>query len=424
MCRAAMAEPLDPTKSTLSDVTLDTSQLFYSRTDKRGIIKAGNSVFQRISGFDWAQLLDAPHRIVRNYDTPRAVFRVVWALIEANSVAAAYIRNKTAEGRGYWVLAMILPTADGYLSIRIKPTSPLFAQIKEMYRSISAAEQGESLDVEESEARLLGQIDALGYPSYEAFQIAALMDEFRARSATLSPKLKGFFTDIDRIKKGLQAIKSAQVDLMAAVESLRDLPTNMRIVASRLEPSGGPLSAMSDIYNSTSAVLFQEITDFALGQTSISKRMDEAFEKACFFKVATLLVEETMATTAQDDLLEHGVDPSVEMTLLGNVLAQYTAIERESLQIAERLAQDLNRAAYDLRRSMLGLDTIRVMGLVESGRLGSEGSRIGATMEQIGGCHSAIIALLQSIKDNAAIVNAGVAGLRMHFQKRGALAAG
>ena len=73
---------------------------------------------------------------------------------------------------------------------------------------------------------------------------------------------------------------------------------------------------------------------------------------------------------------------------------------------------------------MLGLDTIRVMGLVESGRLVSEGSRIGATMEQIGGCHSAIIALLQSIKDNSAIVNAGVAGLRLHFQKRGSLAAG
>jgi hypothetical protein len=86
--------------------------------------------------------------------------------------------------------------------------------------------------------------------------------------------------------------------------------------------------------------------------------------------------------------------------------------------------QDLNRASYDLRRSMLGLDTIRVMGLVESGRLGAEGSRIGATMEQIGNCHNSIIALLQRIKDNATIVNGGVTGLRAHFQKRAALAAG
>ena len=419
-----MAELLDQTKSTLADVPFETSQLFYSRTDKRGIIKAGNSVFQAISGFDWAQFLDAPHRIVRNYDTPRAIFRVMWALIEANSVAVAYVRNKTAEGRGYWVLAMVLPTADGYLSIRIKPTSPLFALIKEIYRGLSAAEQGEALTVEDSEVRLLDELGALGYPSYEAFHKSALLDEFRARSSAVSQKLKGYFADIDRIKKGLQAIKSSQVELMAGVESLRDLPTNMRIVASRLEPSGGPLSAMSDIYNSTSSVLFQEITDFALGQTSISKRMDEAFENACFFKVVTLLVEETMAASAQDDLLEHGVDQGIEMSFLGGVLAQYAAIERDSLQIAERLAQDLNRAAYDLRRSMLGLDTIRVMGLVESGRLGSEGSRIGATMEQIGDCHSVIIALLQSIKDNAAIVNAGVAGMRMHFQKRGALAAG
>jgi aerotaxis receptor len=181
ICRAAMAELLDQTKSTLADVPFETSQLFYSRTDKRGIIKAGNSVFQAISGFDWAQLLDAPHRIVRNYDTPRAIFRVMWALIEANSVAVAYVRNKTAEGRGYWVLAMVLPTADGYLSIRIKPTSPLFALIKEIYRGLSVAEQGEALTVEDSEVRLLDELGALGYPSYEAFHKSALLDEFRAR---------------------------------------------------------------------------------------------------------------------------------------------------------------------------------------------------------------------------------------------------
>ncbi len=419
-----MADILDQTKSTLGDVPFELSQLFYSRTDKRGVIAAGNSVFQAISGFEWGQLLGAPHRIVRNYDTPRATFRVMWQLIQADNVAVAYVRNKTSDGRGYWVMAMILPTPDGYLSVRIKPTSPLFEKVKDIYRTLAAAEQGDSISVEDSEARLLAELKTLGYPTYEAFQTAALLAEFRSRSLTLSPKMKGYFTDTDRIGKALQAIKSAQGDLLTAVEALRDLPTNMRIVASRLEPSGGPLSAMSDIYTSTSSVLFQEITEFALGQNSISKRMDTAFEKSCFSKVSSLLMEETMRAAEQDDLQEHGIAPLVEMNFLGEVMALYSGIERESLQNAERLAQDLNRAAYDLRRSMLGLDTIRVMGLVESGRLGAEGSRIGATMEQIGGCHSTIITLLQSIKDNATIVNAGVTGLRMHFQKRSALAAG
>ena len=32
-------------------------ELFYSRTDKRGMIEAGNAVFQRVSGYEWQKLL-------------------------------------------------------------------------------------------------------------------------------------------------------------------------------------------------------------------------------------------------------------------------------------------------------------------------------------------------------------------------------
>jgi len=412
-----------PSGANLGDVAFELAQSFYSRTDKRGVIQAGNATFQTIAGFEWGQLLGAPHKIVRNSDTPRAVFRQMWTLIGADQIAAAYVRNKSHEGRGYWVIALVLPIDSGYLSVRIKPTSPLFDKIRPIYAALSAAESAEDLDIDTAHARLLAELQGLGFASYDEFQRAAIIAEFRARSLALSPKLKSYFTDVDRISTGLKNIAQAQGELMSAVESLRDLPTNMRIVASRQEPSGGPLSAMSDIYNSTSSVLFQEITDFALGRDSISKRMVEAFDTACFLKIASLLVDEITLGLQKDDLSAHGIDPQTEIAFAGEAHALYAARERETLQSAERLAQDLNRASYDLRRSMLGLDTIRVMGLVESGRLGSEGNRIGATMEQIGTCHSGIIALLQRIKDNATIVNAGVSGLRMHFQKRAALAA-
>jgi PAS domain S-box-containing protein len=418
-----MTDSFTPQTSALGDVTLDIAQSFYSRTDKRGVIQAGNSVFQAIAGFEWAQLLGAPHKIVRNADTPRAVFRVMWNLIQSGEIATAYVRNKTSDGRGYWVIAMVLPIEGGYISARIKPTSPIFDKIRPIYAALTAAEAGEGLSVEDSETRLLDELKTLGYANYHEFQKAAILAEFRNRSLALSPKMKSYFTDVDRIHAGLTTITAAQGELISAVESLRDLPTNMRIVASRQEPSGGPLSAMSDIYNSTSSLLFQEITEFALGKSSISKRMIEAFEHSCFIKVASLLMEEIVTNSAKEDLSEHNIDPTVEVAHLADALSHYSGQERAALQNAERLAQDLNRASYDLRRSMLGLDTIRVMGLVESGRLGAEGSRIGATMEQIGNCHNNIIALLQRIKDNATIVNAGVTGLRTHFQKRAALAA-
>lgn len=423
LCRPKMNIATEPNASHLGDVAFDITQLFYSRTDKRGVIQAGNSFFQTISGYEWGQLIGAPHRILRNYDTPRAVFRILWAMIQAGEPAVAYIRNKTADGRGYWVIALILPTEDGYLSVRIKPTSALFDKIKAIYAALSAAEKDSKLDVEQGEARLLEELAKLGYSSYADFGRAALLGEQRARSQQMGARSKGYYSDLDRIQAGLTAIKSAQADLLTSVESLRDLPTNMRIVASRLEPSGGPLSAMSDIYNSTSTVLFKEINEFVLGQNSISKRASATFEKYQFLKAAYDLLHEVAASSANEAPGDSGVNLRQESNLMTALTTQMHASETEALHVAERQAQDLNRAAYDLRRSMLGLDTIRVMGLVESGRLGAEGSRIGATMEQIGACHHTTITLLQQIKDNATVVNAGVEGLRLHGKKSASLAA-
>ena len=87
------------------------------------------------------------------------------------------------------------------------------------------------------------------------------------------------------------------------------------------------------------------------------------------------------------------------------------------MQAAQRFSAGLKSASFDLRRAMLGLDTIRVMGLVESGRLGAEGNRIKATMDHIGTYHQNIIRLLQRIRDVSTQVNGGIAGLPSCFAK-------
>lgn len=418
-----MADPIEPQPDHSLDAPFSIDQLFYSRTDKRGVIASGNALFQTISGFAWDRLIGAPHKIIRNMETPRSVFRIMWDHLQNDRAVVAYVRNKTEDGRGYWVIALIMPLESGYLSVRIKPTSPLFDDVKRIYADLALAERDGGISVEDSTDQMLAALKKLGFADYTAFMMEAFSQEFKLRSLGLSPKLKGYFADIERIKTALGLIEKSQSELLGAVESLRDLPTNMRIVASRLEPSGGPLSAMSDIYNSTSSVLFREITEFALGQNSISKRMIGSFEKSCFMRNASLLLQEAVAAAAQDDLNDFGIDTQIEADHLQDLVTSYETQDRESLQQAERLAQEMNRASYDLRRSMLGLDTIRVMGLVESGRLGPEGNRIGATMDQIGQCHDSIVTLLQRIKDNAGIVNAGVTGLRMHKQKPAAIAA-
>ena len=44
-------------------------ELFFSTTTPSGIIRAGNSVFRRVSGWDGAELIGQPHSILRHPDT-------------------------------------------------------------------------------------------------------------------------------------------------------------------------------------------------------------------------------------------------------------------------------------------------------------------------------------------------------------------
>lgn len=409
--------------SELEDQPFDLKELFYSRTDKRGVILAGNSVFQKISGFEWPELIGSPHKIVRNFDTPRSVFRIMWDRMKRDEPVVAYVRNKTKDGRGYWVIATIMPLEDGYISVRLKPTSDFFEKIKPIYAELSKAERTDGITVEDSEARLMAHIQGLGFADYQSFSMYALGQEFRHRSLNLNPRMKGYFADIDRIRAAIQDIFDYQRDLLTQIATLRGLPTNMRIIASRLEPSGGPLTAMSDIYSATSISLFGEINDFASGSANIVKTGLQSFENANIAKLASMFQAEIENSSAQDKLADVGFDAAAEIDIIHALRMQLDAQEKAAMQAAQRSSAALNSASYDLRRSMLGLDTIRVMGLVESGRLGAEGSRIAATMEQIGESHDRIIRLLQKIKDSAAAINSGIVNLQMHFNQRKAMAA-
>ena len=412
---------IDRTESEAADMPFSVDEIFYSRTDKRGVIESGNAVFQRISGFEWAQLLGAPHRIVRNPETPRAVFHLMWRMIQGGEPCVAYVRNKTQDGRGYWVLATIFPMTEGYLSVRIKPTSPLFAAAKGLYATLVQAERAEGLTPEASEARMQAEILKLGFADYQSFMYAALRAEYRGRN--VSPTLANFFADGDKVTASLEATAKHQVDLLRSFDRLRDLPTNMRIIASRLEPSGGPISAISDIYNSTSGELFQEISDFAEGKKSLCRRMQQSFEKATFLQICSLLQAEVVLRDESGGMAQTDVERRIESEILSRLRQACDSQAKAGLIEAEQLAGAMNRASSDLRRSMLGLDTIRVMGRVESGRLGAEGARIGATIDQIDHCHSGIIGLLQKIMDNAMIVNAGVNAIRNHASNTKAVAA-
>jgi len=172
-------ERRDVSRPETGEAPFRTHETFFSHTNERGLIQSGNFIFQRVAGYDWDELLGAPHKIIRHPDMPKAVFWLFWDTLKKGRPIGAYIKNKAKDGLHYWVYAVAMPYRDGFLSVRIKPCGDCLDKIKEQYRILLSTEQNDGVKPEESAAALLQWIRDQGYADYSAFASNTLAAEPR-----------------------------------------------------------------------------------------------------------------------------------------------------------------------------------------------------------------------------------------------------
>ena len=153
------------------------NEILVSKTDLKGRITYANSAFLGVAGFSEEEVLGQPHSMIRHPDMPRAVFRLMWATIQARQEIFAYVKNLCSDGDHYWVFAHITPSLDaagvvtGYHSFRRWARRDAIATISSLYSRMSAielAEGGKRDGMAASGALLTEFLERKGY-SYDAF---------------------------------------------------------------------------------------------------------------------------------------------------------------------------------------------------------------------------------------------------------------
>ena len=168
--------------------TYAADELFFSTTDARGRIRRANAIFMRLSGYPRGALVGRAHSAVRHETMPAGLFRSIWEDLEQGRAASAYITNRSADGGFYRVFATIVPSGDGYLSVR---TLPMLTrrrdEIEAAYGRVRAVERasadGGSTRREAAAAghsALLAELDALGFRDAVDFTRQALPAEVAA----------------------------------------------------------------------------------------------------------------------------------------------------------------------------------------------------------------------------------------------------
>ncbi|RMG43636.1 MAG: PAS domain S-box protein [Candidatus Dadabacteria bacterium] len=269
----------------------DITELFFSITDKKGIIEFGNDVFTRISAYSEVELINKPHNIIRHPDMPRAVFQLLWDYIQSGRLIAAYVKNLAKDGRYYWVMATVMPCEGGYVSIRLKPTTDYFNVVQVVYKEVLAVEQ----EIETGGGRRRDAIKAgieatlkilaeNGFPDYDSFMQTAFLAEMFARQklceqasqpadgglrvitsdtdlSNRDPVVLDLFTVSTQLNRELQQLFISMDELNTLNSSLqgkasfveelqkiiRLLAMNASVKACRLGDQGAPLRVVADV---------------------------------------------------------------------------------------------------------------------------------------------------------------------------------
>jgi len=110
-----------------------------SKTDTKGIIEYVNRIFIEFSGYTEEELIGVNHNIIRHPDMPRAVFQLLWDMLQQRQEIFAYVKNMSKNGDYYWIFANVTPSFDvngrvvGYYSVRRCPRRDAVQKISELY---------------------------------------------------------------------------------------------------------------------------------------------------------------------------------------------------------------------------------------------------------------------------------------------------
>lgn len=391
-----MQKPLPKNKET----AFEPHEVFFSKTDKRGIIQYGNDVFIRVSGYSKELLINSPHNVVRHPDMPKVIFRYFWDTLQSTLPIGAYVKNLSNDGSYYWVFAAVWPTEQGYLSLRLKPTSGLLSTIQKLYETLRNEEK--TRDQETMLGTLYKSIQSLGFESYEQFMAHALVEELSSRDLILKegPSSQvGFNQDIStalkmsefasaavseyaRIFRSLiefkrlgDQIKVGTEKILESFHTLGYLSVNMAAESERAGEDGKTVAAVSNGFRKVAEEIRASIQMFhsSMGEIlkSISSSQFEIGGARLQAEVIHAFVMEFLQMEAENRNRSSQEFASNLGSLQELASKSSRSVAKTMIDLSQKLKLLMERCE-SLRNSTNGLEVIRVSGKIEVSKLSTE----------------------------------------------------
>ncbi len=397
--RMSFVEKRDNFRPESGEAPFKPNEIFFSHTDDRGVILTGNHLFQKISHYSWDELIGAPHKIIRHDDMPKGIFHLLWETLQSGKPMGAYVKNRTKDNLHYWVFAVVLPYNDGYLSVRIKPTTDKLEMAQNLYEQALEQEKSGDFTPEESAAFIVSEVQKLGFVDYSAFSSRVLAQELSSRDEVMKRPINTSKVRFQQMLDFASDLQSETAGLSQAFEAIGTIPTNLRVIATRLEAAGGAISVLSQNYWAMSQEISGWFNDFVADPRSDFAKIRDTIDECWFLNCTAQILQEAAGEFEKERRQLGSTDVAGEQKNLYHLAVEQTrAANRGMTKIAEE-AERIATAITVMRRYISGLSMTRVMCKIESARLPSGGESLSDIIEQLGAFQGTINAQLGSIEN-------------------------
>ncbi len=208
-------------------------------------------------------------------------------------------------------------------------------------------------------------------------------------------------------------IRQETDEMTEIFKAIRTVPMNMRIIASRLENAGGPISAISVNYGQMLDEMAMWVREFVDGEKSTFSRIFTSIEHgqllvnaAALQEEMSKIFEEDLKGAAETEHLEH------DRQLLIAEAENFKKIAAQSLKVVETEAARLSRSVLDMKRYVTGLSSTRMMCKIESATLSGSGNALVGIVDQLDNCQDEIEARLARIVEHNTVIQNNTSMLR------------
>lgn len=336
-------------------------ELFFSRTNSKGIIQSGNSVFQEVSKYEWDEILNKPHNVVRHPAMPRGVFHLFWEMLLSGKPIGAYVVNQAKDGSYYWVFALACSVPDGFLSVRLKPSSPIFETVRKKYAEVLELEKSQKLSPKQSQEILLQEIKKLNFQNYHQFMTEALTQELECRRIQLKLEPIKAISQLRDILKLATKLQGKCEDIFSAYQKSSFVPLNLEVLSARIGQEASPIAVVASQYDDIAKQIQAETQKFLEAGKLVQEKAEE-----CQFEICNSLLQKEMFGFFKDEQKQTPVDKAVEMLLLEDLSKHGIKVAKASLTAINTEFNQFKAVYNEVRKLTTSLDIVSLTGKIEA----------------------------------------------------------